>query len=311
MGVEALASLVAVDFQAVTTDWDTHLAQLEDVDLPEAAFQEQVEGRGAGFLRWLQEHDISKSQAYRLMELAESADALETTAGLDLEATRHFSKQAFVETAQADPAVQQVVVDRARQGERVTRREVQQLQAEWLALGSELLPEAVREQAANQTLPPRYLAPLVRELEKLPTPHQTWLQEEVAEQPDVETVRQTTATARQLSRYLAAGRQVQVWQQLTLDLEQALAEALRLDCLSATADLVQQVAQMEQAAGRLVLAWRRIKDLTDRLETQTGASTPHLQRLLQAVTPLAHASITTPLGNQVTARIVIHTEKDD
>ena len=34
------------------------------------------EGRGAGFLQWLQEREISKTRAYGLIQLAESADDL-------------------------------------------------------------------------------------------------------------------------------------------------------------------------------------------------------------------------------------------
>ena len=36
------------------------------------------EGRGAGFLQWLRENEISKTRAYGLIQLAEAADAMLT-----------------------------------------------------------------------------------------------------------------------------------------------------------------------------------------------------------------------------------------
>ncbi|NET50681.1 MAG: hypothetical protein F6K09_18720, partial [Merismopedia sp. SIO2A8] len=128
----------------------------------------QGDGRGSGFLNWLSEREISKSQAYQLIELADSADLLLQEGMLEPEDVNCFSKKAFVETAQSPPEVQQLISDAAHQGDRITRREVRQLSDEWMAMSSELLPEEVKEKTADNTIPTKYVAPLVRELEKLP-----------------------------------------------------------------------------------------------------------------------------------------------
>ena len=63
------------------------------------------EGRGAGFLQWLREREISKTRAYGLIQLAESADDLVRGGMLEQRQRQSiaFSKRAFMETAQADP----------------------------------------------------------------------------------------------------------------------------------------------------------------------------------------------------------------
>ena len=146
------------------------------------------EGRGTGFLNWLKDQEISKSQAYGLIELADSADTLLENGLLESEDVNQFSKRAFVETAQASAEVQQLVSEAAHRGENITRREVRQLSDEWTAMTSDLLPAEVKEKAADNTIPTRYLAPLVREMEKLPESHQDTLRTEVAQNPDVDTL---------------------------------------------------------------------------------------------------------------------------
>ena len=69
------------------------------------------EGRGTGFLNWLKEREIGKSQAYSLIELANSADTLIEEGHLDPDSINNFSKPAFVETAKAAPEIQQMVAD--------------------------------------------------------------------------------------------------------------------------------------------------------------------------------------------------------
>ena len=202
------------------------------------------DGRGIGFLNWLKEQEISKSQAYSLIELANSADDLLEQGVLEPDEVNHFSKRAFVETAQSAPEVQQMISDRVKEldvssspsGNRpqITRRDVRQLNDEWTTMSSDLLPESVKEKAANSTIPTRYLTPLVKEMEKLPESHQATLKAEVAESPDVDTVKQVTNSARYLAKYLSAAQQVQVLDQESLDLESALEEALRTGCLFPT-----------------------------------------------------------------------------
>jgi hypothetical protein len=249
------------------------------------------EGRGMGFLNWLQSHEISKTQAYRLMELANSADSLLESGTLEPESINCFSKSAFVETAQADPEVQQLISEVAREGKPITRREVRQLSDEWTAMSSDLLPAEVKTKAAHNTIPSRYLAPLVRELEKLPPEHQSILQAELVEAPDVETLKQVTAEAKYLAKYLESATHVQALDNSGIDLEQALEEALRVGCLNSAADLVHQASQLEQAMAKLYTAWKRLNKLSDRLYVDSGASTPQLRQLLSVLERLTNDTL--------------------
>lgn len=263
------------------------------------------DGRGTGFLNWLKEREISKSQAYALIELAGSADMLLEAEILQPEAVNRFSKRAFIETAQATPEVQQMVCDLLNEPQsdsqntpkRITQREVRQLNEEWTTMSSDLLPSIVKEKAASSTIPTRYLTPLVKEMEKLPELHQVALQAEVAANPDVDTVKQATAEARYLSKYLMAATQVQALNQPAFDLELALAEALRVGCLSSTADLVNQAAQLEQTVVKLYTTWKRLNHLAERVYVDSGASTPHLRLLLDYLAPLSNELLEVSLGD--------------
>jgi hypothetical protein len=258
--------------------------------------KKQGDGRGLGFLKWLQDHEISKSRAYSLIELGNRADDLLAQGYVLPETVNQFSKRAFIETAQAAPEVQQLVGEAARQGQTITRREVKQLADEWTAMTSELLPEPIREKAATQAIPPRYVAPFVRELERLPESHQVALQAEVAENPDTDNLKQATATARYLARYLEVATQVQALGDENLNLELALEEALRLDCLNTTADLVSQAAQLEQAIAKFHTGWKRLNQLSERLYLDSGSSTPHLRALLDHLSTLTGDIVEVHLG---------------
>jgi hypothetical protein len=255
------------------------------------------EGRGTGFLNWLKDREISKSHAYNLMELANSADQMLDDGTLEPEDVNQFTKRAFVETAQASPEVQQIIGDAAKRGDRITRREVRQLSDEWTAMTSDLLPQNLREKAADQTIPPRYLAPLVKQMERLPAVHQASLRDAVEENPDVDTLKQVTSEAKYLARYLESAIQVQALSEGNLDLEAALEESLRLGCLNSTADLVNQAALMEQLVAKLHSTWRRIGQLADRLYVDTGASTPHLRAMLNSLDRLSGESVTVTIGD--------------
>lgn len=260
------------------------------------------DGRGTGFLNWLKLREISKSQAYSLIELANSADTLLAEGKLDPDAIRNFSKRAFIETAKSSPEVQQLVTDAAQKGDRITRREVKQLADEWTAMSSELIPDEVKEKAASGTMPARFLAPLVKEMEKLPESHLQPLQQAVIDNPDVDTVKQVTSDARSLSKYLDAAAQVQTLQHGAVDMAMALEEALRLDCLNTAADLVKQASALEQTVGKLYTTWKRLGSLSDRLYVDTGASTPNLRSLLNCIDRLTSEVIEVPLddtGEQV------------
>ena len=258
--------------------------------------KKQGDARGSGFLNWLKQREISKSQAYSMIQLANSADTLMEQGHLDPASVRCFSKRAFIETAKADPEIQQLVTDAARNGDRITRREVRSLADEWTAMSSELLPDTVKAKAADHSLPSRYLAPLVREMEKLPESHQTVLRREVAENPDVDTLKQVTTEARYLAKYLDAATNVQALNDDSLDLERALEEALRLGCINIAADLVNQASQMEQTVAKLYTTWKKISSLADRLYVDTGASTPNLRLLLGCLEHLAGEVMEINLG---------------
>jgi hypothetical protein len=268
------------------------------------------DARGSGFLNWLKQREISKSQAYSMIALANSADTLMEQGRLDPAAVRCFSKRAFIETAKAEPEIQQMVTDAARNGDRITRREVRQMADEWTAMSSELLPDTVKAKAADHSLPSRYLAPLVREMEKLPESHQTVLRQEVAENPDVDTLKQVTTEARYLAKYLDAATNVQALNDDSLDLERALEEALRLGCINIAADLVNQASQMEQTIAKLYTTWKRIGSLADRLYVDTGASTPNLRSLLTCLEHLAGEVMEVNLGADRERTIRLQIQED-
>lgn len=273
--------------------------------------KQRGDGRGFGFLNWLKDREISKSQAYALIELANSADTLLENGYLEESDVNRFSKRAFVETAQAPAEVQQMVSDAAKRGDRITRREVRQLSDEWTAMTSDLLPEEVREKAAEHTLPVRYLAPLVKELEKLPESHQKPLQQEIAEDPSVDTLKQVTSEARYLSRYLESATQVRALNHESLNLELALEEALRLGSLSTVADLVNQAAQLEQAVAKLYTTWKRVGNLAERLYVDSGASTPHLRSLLAHLSSLSGDTIELAIGDAVSRTVRLRVLSDE
>lgn len=314
----------------IPTELNFELPDPEDAQLLEPEFQQQIEqawqvcdrfdlqtdiwrgrilrtvrdrekwygdGRGAGFLNWLKDRDITKSQAYALMELADGSDTLVDGGYLEPEEVNQFSKRAFVETAKADAEVQQIISDAVKRGDHITRREVRQLSDEWTAMTSDLLPAQVKEKAANQSLPMRYLAPLVKEMQKLPESHQDPIRAAIAENPDVDTVKQVTAEARYLAKYLEAAAKVQAFEPESLNLEQALEEALRLGCLSTTADIVNQAAQLEQCLVKLYFTWKRLGSLSERLYLDSGASTPQLRTLLACLNNLTGAMLETPLDS--------------
>ncbi len=255
------------------------------------------DGSGRGFVKWLQDQEISKSQAYALIELAESADTLLDSGMLEPQDVNQFSKRAFVETAQSSPEVQQMVGDAAKKGDRITRREVRQLSDEWTAITSDLLPEEIKEKAANNLIPTRYIAPLVREMEKLPEVHQQQIHQEVTLNPDVDTVKQATSEARFLAKYLSAATQVQALNRDGMNLELALEEALRIGCLSPTAELVNNAAQLEQTIARLYGTWKKLNSLAERVYLDSGSSTPNLRSLLAYLSPLSGDTLEIQLGD--------------
>ncbi|MCP9891531.1 hypothetical protein KBY57_10755 [Cyanobium sp. Aljojuca 7D2] len=254
------------------------------------------EGRGTGFLQWLREREISKTRAYTLIQLAESSDSLVGDGMLEETSVNNFSKRAFLETAQADPEVQQMISEAANEGQQITRKQVRRLSDEFTAATSPLLPEEIRQRTAENLLPPRAVAPLVKELAKLPEAQQEDLRRVLREEPELERVKDVTSTARWLSKAAEAALAVRAFQQGELDFDKALQEAQRLDALGLLADAVGQAQALESAVLKLHTSWRRLGGLQERLWVESGSSTPHLRELLTALQSLSGSTLRVSLG---------------
>jgi hypothetical protein len=254
------------------------------------------EGRGTGFLQWLREREISKTRAYTLIQLAESADNLVGEGLLEEASVNNFSKRAFLETAQADPEVQLMIAEAANGGQEITRKQVRRLADEFTAATSPLLPEEIRQRTAENLLPPRAVAPLVKELAKLPEQQQDDLRRVLREEPELERVKDVTHTARWLSKAAEASLAVRAFQQGELDFDKALQEAQRLDALGLLADAVGQAQALEAAVLKLHTSWRRLGGLQERLWLESGSSTPHLRELLTALQSLSGSTLRVSLG---------------
>ncbi|MDM7938586.1 MAG: hypothetical protein QUV06_14195 [Cyanobium sp. CZS 48M] len=254
------------------------------------------EGRGTGFLQWLREQEISKTRAYGLIQLAESADGLVGEGMLEQESVNNFSKRAFLDTALAEPEVQLMISEAANEGQQISRKQVRRLSDEFTAATSPLLPEEIRQRTQENLLPPRVVAPLVRELAKLPEPQQDDLRRALREEPELERIKDVTSTARWLSKAAEAGLAVRAFQHGDLNLEKALQEAQRLDALGLFADAVAQAQQLESAVLKLHTSWRRLGGLQERLWVESGSSTPHLRELLTALQSLSGTTLRVSLG---------------
>lgn len=254
------------------------------------------EGRGAGFLQWLREREISKTRAYGLIQLSESADSLVGGGLLQETSVNNFSKRAFLETAQADPEVQQLISEAANEGQQITRTQVRRLSDEYTSATSELLPQVIRERTQQNLLPPKVVAPLVRELARLPEAQQEDLRRVLKEEPEIERIKDVTLTARWLTKAAEAGLAVRALQHESIDLEKAMQEAQRLDMLGLVADVVGQAQQLEQAVLKLHTSWRRLGGLHERLWLESGSSTPFLRSLLQGLESLSGSNLRVSLG---------------
>ncbi|MFM7264198.1 MAG: hypothetical protein ACKOZW_01090 [Cyanobium sp.] len=254
------------------------------------------ENRGTNFLQWLREREISKTRAYTLIQLAESADQMLGEGLIEPHSVNQFSKSAFLEAARADPEVQLMVGQAANEGQAITRKQVRRLADEFVAATSPLLPEEIRQRTANNLLPPRAVAPLVKELARLPEEQQDDLRRVLREEPELDRVRDVTLTARWLSKASEAGGAVRAFQQTELDLDKAIQEAQRLDVLGVLSDAVYQAQQLEGAVLRLHTSWRRLNGLQERLWVESGSSTPHLRELITALQTLSGNTMRVSLG---------------
>ena len=254
------------------------------------------EARGAGFLQWLREREISKTRAYGLIQLAESADSMLSDGTLEESSVNQFSKRAFMETAQAVPEVQLMISEAANEGQEITRKQVRRLTDEFTAATSPLLPEEIRQRTQENLLPPRAVAPLVRELAKLPEPQQEDLRKVLRDEPELDRIKDVTSTARWITKATESGVAVRAFQQGELDLDRAMQEAQRLDALGLLADAVGQAQALESAVLKLHTSWRRLGGLQERLWVESGSSTPYLRDVLNALQTLSGATLRVSLG---------------
>lgn len=254
------------------------------------------EGRGAGFLQWLREQEISKTRAYGLIQLAESADDLVGGGMLEQESVNQFSKRAFMETAQASPEVQVMISEAANEGQEITRKQVRRLTDEFTAATSPLLPEEIRQRTQENLLPSKAVAPLVRELAKLPNEQQDDFRKVLQDEPELDRIKDVTSTARWITKATEAGIAVRAFQQGELNLDKAMQEALRLDALGLLADAVGQAQALEASVLKLHTSWRRLSGLQERLWVESGSSTPYLRDVLTALQSLSGVTMRVSLG---------------
>ena len=254
------------------------------------------EGRGAGFLQWLREMEISKTRAYQLIQLADSADDLVGGGILDHESVNNFSRRAFIETAQSSPEVQQMISEAANEGKEITRKQVKRLSDEFTAITSPLLPEEIRQRTQENLLPPRMVAPLVKELAKLPELQREDIQERLSEEPEVELIKSMTTNARWISKSLEASLSLKSFEGVDFNLEKAIQEAQRLDSLALLSDAFGQAKAVEAAVIKLYMSWKRVASLYEKLWIESGSSTPHLREVLESLQVLTGHNIRVSLG---------------
>ena len=254
------------------------------------------EGRGAGFLNWLRDREISKARAYGLIQLADSSDDLVGEGLLKEASVNKFSKRAFIETAQAAPEVQQMISEAANEGQEITRKQVRRLNDEFTSVTSPLLPEEIRERTQSNLLPPRVVAPLVKELAKLPQLQQEDLRKALRDEPEINCIKDVTNTARWLSKSLDASLSLRAFQSGDLNLEKAMEEAKRLDALGLLADACGQAQAIESSVLKFHNAWKKLGGLHERLWLESGSSTPYLRDVLNVLQALSGSTMRVSLG---------------
>ena len=161
---------------------------------------------------------------------------------------------------------------------------------------SPLLPDEIRQRAQENLLPSKVVAPLVRELSKLPELQQEDFRKVLRDEPEIDRIKDVTHTARWITKATESGVAVRAFQQGELDLEKAMQEAQRLDALGLLADAVGQAQTLEAAVLKLHTSWRRLGGLHERLWVESGSSTPYLRDVLTALQTLSGATMRVSLG---------------
>lgn len=261
--------------------------------------REKKQGNNAkiGFVRWLKEREISKNQAYRLIQLAESADKLLEEGDLSTDSINNFSKRAFIETAKSKPEIQKIISEAAKNGDHITCREVKQLSNEWNTMSSDLLPGKVKEKIEQGVLMSHHVAPLVQAMENLPDCHLKNIQKEIYKNSEIDNIKSLTTDSKNLAQCLEVAAQLQALknEKFPLDMEMVLEESIRLECLNTTVDLIKQASQLEQIVVKLYIAWKRLVNISDKLYVDTGESSPNLRSMLSSLESLSGEIIEVPL----------------
>lgn len=254
------------------------------------------EGRGAGFLKWLRDREISNTRAYGLIKLADSSDDLVGEGSLNETSVNQFSKRAFIETAQASPEVQQMISQEANGGKEITRRDVRRLTDEFTSATSPLLPDEIRQRTQENLLPPRLVAPMVRELTKLTDIQREEFKNVLRQEPEIDCIKQVTSSARSISKSINSSLSIRALQSADLNLEKSMQEAQRLDLLGFLADALAQAQVIESSVLRLHNSWRKLGGLQERLWVESGSSTPYLRELLDVLQTLSGNTLRVSLG---------------
>jgi len=261
----------------------------------------EKQGSGGSFEKWLASKEISRSRAYRLIELADHADQFLADHPLGTADLQQFSKAAFISAAKCEPAVQAQVIEQVRRGERVTQRNVEDLQEAWVVTQSPLLPEVVRERVAQSSLPARSAAKAALALADLEEADREILCEALVHHPDLATLRQVAQDAQAIHRSVSDLSRVQVLTEEATARE-ALSEAARLGLLSQTLDMLRWAAKVERSLSQLYTAWQRLGALHDQLNQSTSGHA--LGELLQALQPLTQPTPAIDVGSlRLTAQI--------
>jgi hypothetical protein len=189
-----------------------------------------------------------------------------------------------------------MIAEAANEGQEITRKQVRRLTDDFTSATSPLLPDEIRQRAQENLLPSKVVAPLVRELSKLPELQQEDFRKVLRDEPELDRIKDVTHTARWITKATESGVAVRAFQQGELDLEKAMQEAQRLDALGLLADAVGQAQTLEAAVLKLHTSWRRLGGLHERLWVESGSSTPYLRDVLTALQTLSGATMRVSLG---------------
>jgi hypothetical protein len=249
------------------------------------------EGWEAEFKRFLKGHDLTPAKALKLIQLAGNA---EEAFGDDAEQVAdRMTRQAFYLAVDAGQEVRQLVKQQALESETVLKKgDVAAIRNEWDIVTSEILPESVKEKVQNGSLLAPKVAPLVKELNESPEEFAVLFAEEIAASDgfDADELKEVTKDIKGLNKVLNELPLVTCLANLNNDaiVGEILKESLYIDLVSKVTTRAEQVQRL---ATKLYQSHRKLSKEVDRLYCETGASTPHLRRLIAGLDSLAGETI--------------------